>query len=63
MTKKMLTAEQQTAINWLERQRIVDILEVNAGIACYDNESTDELRETLRVNIEDGTLNPVVLEM
>lgn len=58
-----LTAEQQTAINWLERQRIVDILEVNGGIACYDSESTDELREALRVNIEDGTINPEVLEM
>ncbi|WP_305906292.1 hypothetical protein Q9L42_020825 (plasmid) [Methylomarinum sp. Ch1-1] len=53
--------EQHTAINWLDRDDIVDILESH-GFACYDKESTDELREALRANIEDGTIDAACLE-
>lgn len=48
------------AINWLDREQIVKILE-NYGFACYDSESTDDLREDLRANIADGTIEPSVL--
>lgn len=49
--------EQQThtAINWLSRQEIINHLE-SVGIACFDTESTDDLREALRSNVEDGTI-------
>lgn len=50
------------AINWLDRKQIVEILE-NYGFACYDSESTDELRDALRANIEDGTINPAVFDI
>ncbi len=36
-------------INQLDRQQIIDLLE-SIGIACYDHESTKELREALRAN-------------
>lgn len=42
-------------INWLNRQEIVTILEDN-GFQCYDSETTDELREALFSNVEDGTI-------
>ncbi len=45
-----------TAINWMERQEIVSILE-NNGFACYDRESTDDLREALREGIEDNSIS------
>jgi len=45
-----------TAINWLDRQDIVEILE-RYGFACHDSETTDELRDALRVNVEDGTVD------
>ena len=44
-----------TDINRLSRNEIVEYLE-SVGIACYDNESTDELREALRENVTDGTI-------
>jgi len=44
-----------TEINWLSRNEIVDYLEA-VGIACYDSESTDELREALRTNVADKTI-------
>jgi len=49
-----------TAINWLDRQQIIKILE-EYGFACYDSESTDELREALRSNIADNTISISVL--
>lgn len=49
------------AINWLDRAKIVEILE-DYGFACYDHESTDDLREELRVNIMDGTIDRAVLD-
>lgn len=44
-----------TRINWLSRQEIVNLLE-GAGFACYDSESTDNLREALRSSIKDGDI-------
>jgi len=48
--------ELHTQINWMDRQMVIDILQDVACIQCYDSESTDELRDTLRENIEDGTI-------
>ena len=53
--------ETHTRINWLDREDIVKILE-NYGFACYDSESTDALRDALRSNIADGTIDPSVLD-
>lgn len=53
--------ETHKAVNWLDREQIVKILE-DYGFACYDSESTDELREALRANIADGTIDPSVLD-
>jgi len=47
--------EMHTAINWLDRNEIVAYLEGN-GMACYDTESTDDLRETLKQCVEDGDI-------
>jgi len=47
-------------INWLDRTQVIQILE-DYGFACYDNESTDELRNALRTNIDDGTIPRSVL--
>jgi hypothetical protein len=41
--------------NWLNRKDIIVLLE-SAGIACYDNETDDVLRDALIVNVEDGTI-------
>jgi len=42
-------------INKMTRAEIQTILE-NNGFAVYDNESMDDLREAVIVNIEDGTI-------
>ncbi len=47
--------EIHTQINWLDREQIVQLLEGN-GMACYDSESTDNLRETLRQCVQDGDI-------
>jgi len=52
--------EIEKSINWLSREEIVKILE-GYGFACYDSESTDELRDALRINIADGTIDETVL--
>ena len=44
-----------TTINWLDRSDIEKILE-SFGFACYDSETTDQMREALRVNLMDGTI-------
>lgn len=49
-----------TKINWLDRSEIVEILE-SYGFAVYDSESTDDLREALRANVDDGTISESVL--
>lgn len=50
------------AINWLDREKVVKILE-EYGFACYDLESTDDLRSALRENITDGTIDSSVLDV
>jgi hypothetical protein len=47
--------EVEIAIDNMTRNQIIYWLE-GVGIQCYDNESTDTLREALRVNIYDGTI-------
>lgn len=48
-------------INQLSREEIVKILQEKGGYRCYDHESTAELRETLRSDIERKILPPSVL--
>ena len=43
-------------INRMGRKDIVRLLE-GASIQCYDHESTEELREALRANYDDGTIS------
>lgn len=47
-------------LNQLRRWQIEKILEAN-GFACYDNETIEDLREALRVNLRDGTIDRSVL--
>ncbi len=46
-----------TAINWLSRQQIVELLEGN-GMACYDSEDIENLRATLTECIAQGDIAP-----
>lgn len=55
-----LSNDQHKAINWMDRKQIVALLE-NFGFACYDSESTDELRDAVRENVADGTIPPSYL--
>lgn len=55
MKKEAFKQSSHTAINWMDRAEIVSILE-SAGIACYDHEDTENLREALRANVMDGTI-------
>lgn len=50
-----------TKINWLDRSKIQALLEGN-GMAVYDSESTDDLRDTLRECVADGDISPDMLE-
>jgi hypothetical protein len=50
-----LSNEHHKAINWMDRTQIVALLE-NFGFACYDRETTDELRDAVRENVADGTI-------
>ncbi len=50
-----------TTINWLDREKVVTLLEGN-GMACYDTESTDDLKETLRQCVTDGDITLEELE-
>jgi hypothetical protein len=47
--------EIHTAINWLSREKIIAILN-DYGFQCYDRETTKELEDALRSNIQDGTI-------
>lgn len=51
----MLSKEVEKALNWCSRAKLQDILERH-GFAVYDSETTEELREAVKVNIEDGTI-------
>jgi len=55
-----LTRDAHKALNNLSREKIVTILE-SYGFACYDSESTYELREALKVSIKNGTIDIAVL--
>ena len=48
-------------LNQLTRDECVRLLE-SICIQCYDHETTEELREAVRVNLEDGTLPHSALE-
>lgn len=50
-----------TAINWLDRSKVQELLEGN-GMAVYDSESTDDLRDTLRECVASGDISPAMLE-
>lgn len=50
-----------TAINWLSRNQIQELLE-GAGFAVYDYTSTDDLRDTLRECVESGDIPEWSLE-
>lgn len=56
-----ITNEMSKAINNLSREQIVKIHE-EYGFAAYDSESTEELRDSIRSNIADGTIDPSVLD-
>ncbi len=47
-------------INWLDRERIIELLE-SIGIACYDDEDTQLLRECLEENVP-GNIDESQLE-
>ena len=49
-------------IDQLTRAQIVAILEGPGGYQCYDHEATEDLRENLRKDIDDGILPESVLE-
>jgi len=57
-----LTQEMHTAINWLDRIELENIL-TSISIECYGYESDDQLRDCIRDNIEDGTLDVSILEV
>lgn len=50
-----------TQINWMDRGAIISVLE-QYGFACCDSESTELLRETLRDNIMDGTIDETCVD-
>lgn len=54
----MLTRDR---LNWLNRADVETLLE-DVGIACYENETTDELRDAVAANIEDGTIDGAALD-
>lgn len=47
----------RTQINWLERNRIKEILESHGGFAVYDNEDMEDLKDILQSAIEDGDIS------
>lgn len=47
----------RTQINWLERNRIKEILETHGGFAVYDDEPLEDLKETLQQAVEDGDIS------
>ncbi|WP_432263380.1 hypothetical protein [Cupriavidus sp. TMH.W2] len=56
-----LSQAQHTSINRMDRSAIVGILEDHC-FQCYDSETTEELRDSLRSNIEDHTIDACVLD-
>jgi hypothetical protein len=50
-----------TQIDNMSRAEIVNVLEQHGGYQCYDHESTELLRDVLRVDIDSGILPASVL--
>lgn len=50
-----------TQIDNMTHAEIVDVLERHGGYQCYDQESTELLRDVLRVDIDSGVLPASVL--
>jgi len=50
-----------TAINWMDRDEIVTLLE-GYGFAVYDDESTATLRAALISNVEDGSIDELAIQ-
>ena len=48
-------------INWMSREEVVRVLEGHS-IQCYDDEPMSTLLAALRENIEDGTIEPVMMD-
>lgn len=48
-------------VNWLDRKDIVELLE-GIGIACYDDEPMQLLKECLVENVESGNIDESQLE-
>ena len=57
----MPSRDTASTLNWAERDKIIEIME-SYGFACHDSEDTDELRDALRQNIDDGTIPASVLD-
>lgn len=45
----------RSRLNWMDRSEVEALLYA-VGIACYESETTDELRDAVAANIEDGTI-------
>lgn len=58
---EILSQEIHKKINWLDRIALENIL-TSISIECYGYESDDDLRDAIRENISDGTLDPSVLD-
>jgi hypothetical protein len=43
-------------VNWLDRSKVVELLE-SAGYACYDSEEDRDLRQALVDSIEAGEVS------
>lgn len=56
-----MQSQEDTVINNLTREEIVDILQNKGGYQCYDHESIADLRETLRTDIARGILPKSIL--
>ena len=52
--------EYHTRINWMEHAELEEAL-TSIGMACSPDETTNELRETLRENVLDGTYDKELL--
>lgn len=52
--------ETHTAINWLDYAQLTAIL-TSYGFAINSTESEDDLREAVRANVADGTIDESVL--
>ncbi len=52
-----LSRDARERIQQATRREIEDLLE-GVSVQCYDSETTDELRDALIANVEDGTISP-----